>query len=149
MAESQNKKYLVRVPAGKETNDFQFEELLPAFQKYCSKFSQNNATRIASFTSKLEVPKELSWSELLNDVIEMFRESLEKIEQISSIPTDCDGRFILEEKTYNDYKTLSSLMSNVGPAVWNAWDEMSKIYWKSCIPRMRMLMEESTFSHKP
>lgn len=45
------KKYIVKVPTGKTTNDFQFDELLPAFRKYCAKVAQNQATRIASFTS--------------------------------------------------------------------------------------------------
>lgn len=146
MAEEQKKKYLVRVPAGKETNDFQFDELLPAFQKYCSKLTQNQATRIASYYTTLEIPKDMSWPELLNDVTAMFSDSLQQIENINKIPTDESGRFILSQQTYDDFKTLSSLMSGVGPAVWNKWDELSKIYWKSCIPRIRMLLEECTLA---
>ena len=38
------KKYIVKVPTGKTTNDFQFDELLPAFRKYCAKVAQNQAT---------------------------------------------------------------------------------------------------------
>ena len=64
------KKYIVKVPTGKTTNDFQFDELLPAFRKYCAKVAQNQATRIASFTSPLEVPKPISWGALLVDLSE-------------------------------------------------------------------------------
>ena len=42
-----SKKYVVKVPTGKTTNDFRFDDLLPAFRKYCAKVAQNQATRIA------------------------------------------------------------------------------------------------------
>ena len=51
------KKYIVKVPTGKTTNDFQFDELLPAFRKYCAKVAQNQATCIAGYTNTLEVPQ--------------------------------------------------------------------------------------------
>lgn len=135
------KKYIVKVPAGKGTNDFQFDELLPAFRKYCTKLTQNGGTRIASYTNSLELPRELSWAELLNDVIEQFRPSLEQIERINVIPTDEEDHFLLSRETLEDFRTLNEMMSHVGPAVWARWDEMSKVYWKSCLPRVRMLLE--------
>lgn len=142
------KKYIVKVPAGKGTNDFRFDELLPAFRKFCAKQSQNGGTRIASYRNTLEVPRELSWAELLNDVIEQFRPSLEQIEHISAIPTDAEGHFLLSRETYEDYRTINEVMSHVGPAVWERWDEMSKIYWKSCIPRLRMLLEQGVIAEE-
>ena len=55
------KKYIVKVPTGKTTNDFQFDELLPAFRKYCAKVAQNQATCIAGYTNTLEVPQVMRW----------------------------------------------------------------------------------------
>ena len=48
-----SKKYVVKVPTGKTTNDFRFDDLLPAFRKYCAKVAQNQATRISGYTSTL------------------------------------------------------------------------------------------------
>ena len=124
------KKYIVKVPTGKTTNDFQFDELLPAFRKYCAKVAQNQATHIASYTSTLEVPKPISWAALLVDLSEQFT-------------ADEDGRYLLPRAIYDDFKTLNEVISCVGPAAWNQWDETSKLYWKSCVPRMRMLLEQS------
>lgn len=59
------KKYIVKVPTGKTTNDFQFDELLPAFRKYCAKVAQNQATCIAGYTNTLEVPQVMRWAALL------------------------------------------------------------------------------------
>lgn len=137
------KKYIVKVPTGKTTNDFQFDELLPAFRKYCAKVAQNQATRIVSYTSTLEVPKPISWAALLVDLSEQFRDCLGYIEHINTIPADKDGRYLLPRAVYDDFKTLNEVISCVGPAAWNQWDETSKLYWKSCVPRMRMLLEQS------
>lgn len=138
-----SKKYIVKVPTGKTTNDFQFDELLPAFRKYCAKVAQNQATRIACFTSPLEVPKPISWAALLVDLSEQFTDCLGYIEHINTIPADEDGRYLLPRAIYDDFKTLNEVISCVGPAAWNQWDETSKLYWKSCVPRMRMLLEQS------
>lgn len=137
------KKYIVKVPAGKETNDFEFDELQPAFRKFCNKIGQNQKTRIVSYTSTLELPKEMTWGELLNDVISMYQDSLMNIEKINELPKDAEGRYIITPKIHDDFKALCTLMECVTPPVWNTWDELSKIYWKSCIPRMRMLLDEA------
>ena len=81
-------------------------------------------------------------------MIEQFRPSLEQIEHISAIPTDAEGHFLLSRETYEDYRTINEVMSHVGPAVWERWDEMSKIYWKSCIPRLRMLLEQGIIAEE-
>ena len=54
-----------------------------------------------------------------------------------------DGRYLLPRAIYDDFKALNEVISCVGPAAWNQWDETSKLYWKSCVPRMRMLLEQS------
>lgn len=136
-----SKKYVVKVPTGKTTNDFRFDDLLPAFRKYCAKVAQNQATRIAGYTSALEVPQVMSWAALLNDLAEQFKDCLGYIEHISNISTDESGRFLLPRSIYEDFRTLNEVISCVGPAAWNQWDETSKLYWKSCVPRMRMLIE--------
>lgn len=143
-----DKKYIVKVPAGKGTNDFEFDELIPAFRKFCNKVAQNQRTCIASFSNTLELPREMSWGELLNDVIEMYQDSLMNIEKINELPKDAEGNYIITRKTYDDFKALCSLMECVTPPVWNTWDELSKIYWKSCIPRMRMLIEEAQITEE-
>ena len=89
------KKYIVKVPTGKTTNDFQFDELLPAFRKYCAKVAQNQATRIAGYTNTLEVPQVMSWAALLQDLTGQFTECLGYIERINRIPTDETGKFLL------------------------------------------------------
>ena len=63
------KKYIVKVPTGKTTNDFQFDELLPAFRKYCAKVAQNQATCIAGYTNTLEVPQVMRWAALLQLIL--------------------------------------------------------------------------------
>ncbi len=143
MATKNTKKYLVRVPSGKGTNDFQFDELSPAFIKYCSKLTQNQATRIAYYYTNLDVPKDMSWAELLSDVTDRYHESLSLIERLNKLPQNEAGQFIITAKVRDDFKEIDRLMSHVGPAVWNLWDELSKIYWKSSIPRIRMLLEEA------
>ena len=70
------KKYIVKVPTGKTTNDFQFDELLPAFRKYCAKVAQNQATCIAGYTNALEVPQVMRWAALLQDLTGQFTECL-------------------------------------------------------------------------
>ena len=70
------KKYIVKVPTGKTTNDFQFDELLPAFRKYCAKVAQNQATCIAGYTNTLEVPQVMRWAALLQDLTGQFTECL-------------------------------------------------------------------------
>ena len=135
------KNYIVKVPAGKTTNDFQFDALLPAFRKYCSKVAQNQATRIACYQSTLELPQDMSWAMLLEDVTDTFAECLGYIEHINRIPTDENGKFLLPRSVYEDFRVLNELMSGVGPAACNQWDETSKLYWKSCVPRMRMMLQ--------
>lgn len=142
------KKYVVKVPTGKTTNDFQFDELLPAFRKYCAKVSQNQATRIASYTTALEVPQVISWAALLVDLSEQFSDCLGYIERINRIPTDDAGKFLLPRAVYEDFRTLNEAISCVGPAAWNQWDETSKLYWKSCVPRMRMLIENASVTEE-
>lgn len=137
------KKYIVKVPTGKTTNDFQFDELLPAFRKYCAKVAQNQATRIAGYTNTLEVPQVMSWAALLQDLTGQFTECLGYIERINCIPTDEAGKFLLPRAIYEDFRALNEVISCVGPAAWNQWDETSKLYWKSCVPRMRMLIENA------
>ena len=58
-------------------------------------------------------------------------------------PTDEAGKFLLPRAIYEDFRTLNEVISCVGPAAWNQWDETSKLYWKSCVPRMRMLIENA------
>ena len=137
------KKYVVKVPAGKTTNDFQFDELLPAFRKYCAKVAQNQATRIARYTNTLEIPQVISWAALLGDLTEQFAECLGYIERINRIPTDEAGKFLLPRAVYEDFRTLNEVISCVGQGSALQWDETSKLYWKSCVPRMRMLIENA------
>ncbi len=137
------KKYIVKVPTGKTTKDFQFDELLPAFRKYCAKVAQNQATCIAGYTNTLEVPQVMRWAALLQDLTGQFTECLGYIERINCIPTDEAGKFLLPRAIYEDFRTLNEVISCVGPAAWNQWDETSKLYWKSCVPRMRMLIENA------
>ena len=143
MAEAQSKKYLVRVPTGKGTNDFEFADLEEAFQKFCSKIAQNQATRIACYHTSLEVPKDMTWSDLLNDVIARYHDCLTLVEKMNEQPRNEDGAIIISAKSKEDFIALDRLMSHVGPAVWNTWDQISKVYWKSCIPRIRALLEEA------
>lgn len=85
----------------------------------------------------------MSWAALLQDLTGQFTESLGYIEHINRIPTDEAGKFLLPRAIYEDFRALNEVISCVGPAVWNQWDETSKLYWKSCVPRMRMLIENA------
>lgn len=88
------KKYIVKVPTGKTTNDFQFDELLPAFRKYCAKVAQNQATCIAGYTNTLEVPQVMQLGSPATGSYWQFTECLGYIEHINRIPTDEAGKFL-------------------------------------------------------
>ena len=99
----------------------------------CCRLSANTVPRSPRIRrpaspAPLEVPKPISWAALLVDLSEQFTDCLGYIEHINTIPADEDGRYLLPRAIYDDFKALNEVISCVGPAAWNQWDETSKPY---------------------